>query len=277
MASQPIPPRAGRPAPEEMRSSVSPALRAGLQRWLGDWLVGNADAQGRAVLVAIGLDLDFEGRTDWAFGEILSHADQGDDELLDAVHVTLGVLASGPTTLRAPPHLEVARLLAVGRSAWSATEEGLVHRADPTAQAAFELATSIPGSVSTELTEAWEKAHARQSKPGDAWDHAIKAVEAVLIPIVLPPTQIKPNLGHVLGQLRQLRGQTELWTLGVRGQSRDNSIQPLVSMLTLLWPDPNRHGSPNPEPPATPEEGRVMANLATTIVQWARDGLITRR
>jgi hypothetical protein len=86
----------------------------------------------------------------------------------------------------------------VGRSAWNATEEGLVHRADPTVQAAFELASSIPGSVSTELKEAWDKAHARQSNPGDAWDQAIKAVEAVLIPLVVP-TQTKPNLGHVLG------------------------------------------------------------------------------
>ncbi|MET9313095.1 hypothetical protein ABZX12_14825 [Kribbella sp. NPDC003505] len=256
-----------------MRSSLSPALRTGLEAWLSGSLMGNGDAQDRAVLVAIGLDLDFQGRTDWALGEVLSYADQGDDELLDAVHVTLGVLASGPRTLRVSPHKEVARLLAVGRSAWDATARGLVHRADPTEQAAFELASSVSGSVSTELKEAWEKAHARQCNPGDAWDHAIKAVEAVLIPVVVP-AQTKPNLGHVLGQLR---GQPQLWRLGIRGQSRDNSIEPLVTMLSLLWPDPNRHGSPNPEPPATPEEGRVMANLATTIVQWARDGLITRR
>jgi hypothetical protein len=46
-------------------------------------------------------------------------------------------------------------------------------------------------------------------------------------------------------------------------------------MLTLLWPDPNRHGSTTPKPPATAEEGRALVNLATTIVGWAKDGLIT--
>jgi hypothetical protein len=43
-------------------------------------------------------------------------------------------------------------------------------------------------------------------------------------------------------------------------------------MLTLLWPDPNRHGSTTPEPAATAEEGRAIVNLATTIVQWALTG-----
>jgi len=256
-----------------MRSSVSPALRTGLEAWLSDWLNGDNNAAERAVLVAIGLDLDFDGRDDWAFGEVLGHAEQGDEELLDAVHVTLGVLKSTGITFREPPHRRVAQLLGVGRSAWEAKPDGLVHRASPTAQAEFDLASAAPGSASVELREAWERAYARDGNPGDAWDHAIKAVETVLIPIVAP-TQHKANLGHVVGQLR---GQPQLWALGVRGRDRDNSIQPLVAMLDMMWPDPNRHGSPTPEPAATPEEGRVMANLATTIVQWASAGLIARR
>jgi hypothetical protein len=117
------------------------------------------------------------------------------------------------------------------------------------------------------------EAHARDPNPGDAWDHAIKGVEAVLIPIVVPKKD-KPNLGDVIGQLR---GQPHLWKLGMRGQNRDNSVEPLVGMLTLLRPDPNRHGSPTPEPPASPEEGRAMMNLAATLVQWARDAQILKR
>jgi hypothetical protein len=256
-----------------MRSYLSPAVRTALDGWLAKWLLGSA-AMDRAVLVVAGLDIDLpSGRSDWGYGQVLDYIAQGDEELLDAVHVTLGVLRSGETTLRHPPYQEVERILAVGRSAWTATEDGLVHRADPTAQAAFEQATATPGSASTELQEAWEKAHARNGNPGDAWDHAIKAVEAVLIPVVVP-NKAKPNLGDVIGQLR---GQPHLWKLGIRGQNRDHEIEPLVAMLTLLWPDPNRHGSPTPEQPATPEEGRALVNLATTIVQWAREGLILRR
>ena len=88
------------------------------------------------------------------------------------------------------------------------------------------------------------------------------------------PKKNKPNLGDVIGQLR---GQPHLWKLGIRGQNRDNSVEPLVGMLTLLWPDPNRHGSPTPEPPASVEEARALVNLAVTIVQWARDGQIAKR
>jgi hypothetical protein len=273
VSAQPIAPRAGRPVPEDMRSHLSPGIQTALDEWLAKWLLGNSDAMERAVLVAIGLDLDISGRADWAYGQILECVRQGDEELLDAVHVTLGVLRSGTTVFRDPPHREVDRILAVGRSAWKAMEEGLVHRADPTAQAAFDEATATPGSASTELREAWEKAHARDGNPGDAWDHAIKAVECVLIPIVVPK-KAKANLGDVIGQLR---GQPHLWKLGIRGWNRDYGMEPLVAMLTLLWPDPNRHGSPTPEPPATPEEGRALVNVAVTVVQWARDGLIARR
>jgi hypothetical protein len=271
--AQPIAPRAGRPALKDMRSDLSNTVRTALQHWLANWLYGSPLREERALLVATGLDLNIRGRADWAYGQVLEYADGGDEELLDAVHVTLGVLRTDGRVHRNPPYEAVDRILAMGRSAWMAAEEGLVHRADPTSQKAFEMATATPGSASTELKEAWDKAHARQSNPGDAWDHAIKAVEAVLIPIVVP-TKAKPNLGDVVGQLR---GQPHLWKLGIRGQNRDNSIDPLVAMITLLWPDPNRHGSPTPEPPATPEEGQAMVTLAVTVVQWVRDGLVVRR
>lgn len=271
---QPIPPRAGRPAPQEMRSYLPPSVRQLLGGWLSTWLLGDmGENVERAVLVCAGLDIDIQGRPDWAYGQILAYTAEGDEEMLDAIHVTLGVIPTEGKTYARPPYREVDRILAVGRSAWMATEEGLVHRADPTGQKAFELVKATPGSVSTELAEAWTQAHGRTGNPGDAWDHAIKAVEAVLIPIVVPK-KAKANLGDVIGQLR---GQPHLWKLGIRGQNRNHAIEPLVAMLTLLWPDPNRHGSPTPEPPATPEEGRAMVNLAATIVQWARDGLIVRR
>jgi hypothetical protein len=275
VAAQPIPARTGRPVPEDMRSDLSAAARTLLRGWLDTRLLGNSlEATERAGFVAASLDLDIpNGRLDWAYGEIRAYVDRGDEELLDAVHFTLGVMRSGPTIPRHPPWQEVDRILATGRSAWKATNAGLVHRAEPTAQAAVERAVATPGSVSTELMEAWAKAHARTCNPGDAWDHAIKAVEAVLIPIVVPRVP-KANLGAVIGQLR---GQPHLWKLEIRGQNRDHSVEPLVAMLTLLWVDPNRHGSPAPEQPATPEEGRALVNLATTIVQWAREGLIQRR
>ena len=56
---------------------------------------------------------------------------------------------------------------------------------DPTVTAAFESATGTGDVASAELTEAWIRAYGRDPDPSDAWDHAIKAVEAILIPIVV--------------------------------------------------------------------------------------------
>jgi hypothetical protein len=45
--------------------------------------------------------------------------------------------------------------------------------------------------------------------------------------------------------------KTRQWKLQIRGQTRDYAIDPLVQMLELLWPDPNRHDSSTAESSAT--------------------------
>ena len=165
LTTQPIPPRAGRPAPDDMRSKLSPATRPLLIGWLDTRLIGvQGENVERAVMVAAGLDLDLpDGRPDWAYGQVLSYISKGDEELLDAIHVTLCVLRSGRVVYRHPPWQEVDRILTIGRSAWKATEEGLVHRANPTAQAAFERAVGSGDDVGEELQEAWTNAYSRDS------------------------------------------------------------------------------------------------------------------
>jgi hypothetical protein len=106
----------------------------------------------------------------------------------------------------------------------------LVRRVDATASAAFEQAKSPADTASEELDEAWQRAYGREPDPSDAWDHAIKAVEAVLIPIVVP-NQAKPTLGHVVSHLDR---HGLLWKLLLPGPNDDYSVEPLVAMLRLL-------------------------------------------
>ena len=241
---------------------------------------GRRRAAERAALLTAALDIDLpSGRSDWAYGQVLEYIAKGDEELLDALHATLGLLRFSRTVFRGRPYQDVDRILAAARSAWRATEEGLVRRADPTAQAAFQRATATPGSASTELKEAWRNAYGRDGDPSDAWDHAIKAVEAVLLPTIAP-RQDQAKTGQVVGELAS---NGDKWDVGLLfNQSatprtpRTSPVEAFLGMLRLLYPNPDRHTGSDHRTP-TPEEARVVVQLAIAVVQWALEGLISKR
>jgi hypothetical protein len=188
---------------------------------------------------------------------------QDGERLLDVIHVVIQV--------RDCDFWNLDVILSDGGSAYTATERRIEARVDPTAQEAFEAAIRSRDHTSNELAEAWSKAYGRDPDAADAWDHAIKAVEAVLRPIVCP-NNTKATLSNVIGDIR-----AQPWKLKLRGRSRHYSVRPLLEMLELMWRDPNRHGSGSPERPATIEEARGVVQLAVTVVQWGREGLIVRR
>jgi hypothetical protein len=126
-----------------------------------------------------------------------------------------------------------------------------------------------PEGTARELAEAWTKVFSRDPDASDAWDHAAKAVEASLIPIVVS-AQDKPHLGHVMGRLRS---QSKKWSLLLPGVNNHHSIEPLISMLDLIWPNPDRHASDNRRVSEIGETQAVV-HLAITIVQWANSGVI---
>lgn len=140
-------------------------------------------------------------------------------------------------------------------------------------QATYDLATSAADEITTQMKEAWANAFGRNGDPSDAWDHAIKAMEKLFIPLIVP-NQNNANLGHVIGQLRNQGG---LYKLVLPGKNDDNDVTPLVGMLNGLWPNIDRHEGTDPTRPPTPEEARAVVTLAATIVQWHRDGWVVQR
>ena len=215
-----------------------------------------------------------------AFGYIIDHLDKGDEELLDVVHHTILVLNDGTVTFRPPPPwVEVERQLAYAHSIWMATERGLVSRAEPTAMNAFTLASTPDDLASAHLKEAWNKAYDRDGDESDAWDHAIKAVEAILLPIVVPD-QDQAQIGHVVGDLGT---KSHMWDVGLlfnqTAAPKTPPLQPvevLVGMLRLIYPNPDRHVGKDHRTP-TPEEARMVVQLAITVVQWVRENLIKKQ
>ena len=189
-----------------------------------------------------------------------------DEELfLDAIDATLRFRAG---------HAQAGnlqQLLELGASAWTVdlAKRGLVRRVDSTAMDGFARATTPTDKVSEELREAWVSAFGRSPNASDAWDHSIKAVEELLIPIVLPGVA-KPNLGGVAGQLRSAPHK---WQLTPTTSSTSlNDALTLEGMLRMLWPNPDRHGGTAARRSPTQREAERVVHLAVAISQLCRDG-----
>jgi hypothetical protein len=265
--------REGRQALDGPYEGVPEYLRRPLSRWLEnvytvtpDMLAPGMDEAGLERLAAL-LRIDLRGTDGYGMlSGILGWIDDDDERLLDVIHYTLQIPTRMP---KRGDELEI--LLAYGGSMWTATGMGLQRRVDATAMEAFGAVTAVPDSASDHLARAWAGAYGRNAHPASAWHHSIKALEASLREVVCPndPTA---TLSQVIDEVK-----TGQWKLEVRGQARDYTIDPLVQMLELVWPDPNRHASPTPEPPATKDEACAVVQLAVAIVQWGRDGQIVKK
>lgn len=168
--------------------------------------------------------------------------------------------------------------LSLGGSVWTIGKDrrSLVRRVTSTEQAAFERATSPSDLASNELEVAWRKVYGRNPDPSDAWDHAIKACEHALKPIVTP-TNNSATLGNVVGQLRAPVPVAELL---LKDNGQRNVIGPLDAfekILHLIWPNPDRHGGGADERIPTQQEAEAVVNLAVLVVQWARSGVLRKK
>ena len=189
---------------------------------------------------------------------------------LDLIDATLDLIGSGTNRW-----YELNTLLIEGESVWRVADDrrSLARVVSDEAKATFDVATAVGDEITTHIREAWSNAFGRKGDPSDAWEHAVKAMEALFIPVVVP-NQTKPNLGHAVGQLRS---QGHLWKLVLPGKELDHDVAPLVGMLDLIWPNVDRHPGVSTTRPPTPEESRAAVTLAATIVQWHRDGWVVQR
>jgi hypothetical protein len=251
---------------------VSPeALRYPLRYWL-EGVFGYRDATSgmrNQAMLTIATRTGIPVRESFDLGgvmpQILAACERDDDLFLDVVDATLDVLGGGGTLV---PVLHAAS------SVWTVADggKGLERRVDTTAVEALAVAVAPADAASAELQEAWTKVYGRTPDPSDAWDHAIKAVEHVLIPIVVPNNQ-RATLGTVLGQISSQPGQRTF--LLNSSSSTVDGIGTLEAMLRLLWPNPDRHGGPaGASRTPTLKEAEAVVQLAVLVVQWTRSSVV---
>lgn len=267
--------RIGKAEPDGPYEGIPGHMMHGLRYWF-EGIAGYRSTQGmnEGRLRELAVFLHTRVEPNWSarglMDGLLSDAERSDDNYLDLLDGALQIWGNRVYGQ------SLSRVLAAGGSVWTAAEDGLslVRVVGDEAQATYDVAVSKADEISAELREAWSNAFGRNGDPSDAWDHAIKALEDMLIPVVVP-NQSKPNLGHVVGQLR---GQGEHWRLVVPGKDQDHSVAPLVGMLDAIYPNHDRHGggmAPKRRP--SEREARAVVTLAATIIQWDRDGWVVER
>ncbi|MGC4994498.1 hypothetical protein [Nocardia salmonicida] len=163
-----------------------------------------------------------------------------------------------------------SQLLDAG-SAWTVSPDGsaLVRRVDETVQAQFTAATQPGDDAARELREAWEQTYGRTPDPSDAWDHAIKAVEAALWPLVVPNNP-KATLGSIE---KAIEAKPSKWNFAIPSNSI-GGVETLHALLKLLWPNPDRHMTGATRPPSQ-QEAEGVVQVAALIVQWTRSNILT--
>lgn len=262
---------------EELKAQegVPPQLRYAVRKWLESRFGfhssgGMNDGLMASVAITTGIHVQATYDTGGIMNQILGACEADDDVYLDVLDATLHFVGSSAAASG------LKTVLDMGGSAWTVASDGksLQRRVDPTATQAVAAAADPADKASEELKEAWASAYGRTPNPSDAWDHSIKAVEEVLIPVVVPKVQ-KATLGDVLGQLK---ANPTGWKflLGTSSTTLD-SVQTLEAMLRMMWPNPDRHGGGKTARTPTPDEAAAVVQLAVLVVQWCRNGGLSKR
>lgn len=264
--------RLGEEPPFELSEDVGPHLHTPLRNWVQQVLSGRDDhpASNRVTVIALQLHVAVsESYGGWGrFNELIAECEANSRMYLTMLDLVVGTFA---TDAKAE---ELHAILGLGHSVWEVTaEKELQRRVSKAAGLAYQQVQQSGGDVAKELSEAWSKVYGVRPDPSDGWDHAIKAVEAVLVPIVLPRAT-KATLASVITDLRQ--GGDKKWRFEAPGPDLDNSVVPLIAVLQILWPNPDRHGGNTRRVP-TQVEAETIVQLATTVVQWGTHGALSPR
>jgi hypothetical protein len=148
----------------------------------------------------------------------------------------------------------------------------LERRIDATSSDALSSLASDGTPDARHLAEARRWAFGQHPNPGKAYDEAVKAVEAVAIPAVLPNDPIA-TLGKAIGELRN---DPTKWTCTFTRSTKDGKdpVEVVIAMLDMLWRnETERHA---PVVPITQDQAESAVHVAIPLVQMFRSGALKK-
>lgn len=275
MSWSPLSARTGKRAPSGPYEGLPDHLKHGVGEWIKTAFGWNRpqDRGGMddRLMATVATTLRLPVRATYELGgisdQIFAYLDQDEDLYLDCLDLLLQLKAANSHALK--------QLLDLGGSAWTVAtdQQSLTRRVSEGAQEQYQDAISAGDTVAMEIKAAWAALFSRNPDPSDGWDHAIKAVEELLIPIVIP-NKSKPNLGGVAGELKATSSK---WKLPLATNSSDlDDGRTLEALLRLIWPNPDRHGGATSRRAPTQVEAEAALHVAITVVELCRSGRLQR-
>jgi hypothetical protein len=163
--------------------------------------------------------------------------------------------------------VELGRMLTDGGSVWEVSmvddEFALTRRDLGLAKEAITATASQSQQAHDFLVAAWNAIAVRHPNANEAYDKAVKAVEAAAQPIV-SPKHAKATLGTIIGDIK---AKPTKWTITF------GSIDTVIGMCQAIWTNHLRHGTdPRPRTDHTVEEADEALYLAITLVRLFAGG-----
>lgn len=149
---------------------------------------------------------------------------------------------------------------------------GLVERVPSGVANAVESVMSKQDLASSKLREAWDQAYGVNPSPSHAYQDAVKAVE-ILSTALISPKDRNATLGK---DINVLSTAGRKWQFVMAGSDKSYSVEPLVSIMRLLWHSHlDRHGKQDYKD-VTADEAKAAVLLASTLVGWLSQGALRR-
>jgi hypothetical protein len=273
---------AGQPPELALHDDAPTHLDSALRQWLTEAEAADRNHQpplGIRVCLRLGLSGPRQGLASVYPADVLNLVDATLDQLDPSVTLHGDILQYPEGSNGENMRLLLQRLdhiLDLGRSAYRVAEPGrqLEPRVDPTVTAAFEhTLTETDPTAADLLSDAWSKVHTRQPDPTNGYRQAIRAVEEVVCPLVLPKEDA--TLGKVIAHLRQ---GGHKWRFTLVDTTGADTAEPLIIMMDRLWTGQvSRHGGGKNSRDQTQAEAEAAVHLAATLVQLLSTGALTRR
>lgn len=173
---------------------------------------------------------------------------------------------------------EWERILRDGGSKWKVGSRnglpGLEERVPQGVQDAADQAMALPGDAGRLLSEAWHATYGINPQPDLGYRKAIEAVEAVVLPLVIP----NDATGHLGKAISQMRAHDD-WKLPFVKEHAQNPSQGVVlGMVQALWSGhSDRHPGTSNYVQSTQEAAEAAVSLAVTLVNLFSSGGVARR